>query len=100
MVLENSMKPDGFANDKPILSNVPQPLLRKKSAVHPFGRTSMRFKQKMRNNVTVVGKSAFANQAETIEVEHEDEEPIEAPKPIDDADEYDPTRNQDEENKQ
>ena len=100
MVLENSMKPDAFVNDKPILSNVPQPLLRKKSAVHPFGRTSMRFKQKMRNNVTVVGKSAFKQRADAIEEEHEDEEPIEQPKQADDADEYDPTRNQDEENKQ
>ena len=66
MVLDNCVKPDGFANDKPILLNSSQPVLRKKSAVHPFGRTTMRFKQKMRKNVTVVGDSAFKYKADGI----------------------------------
>ena len=43
-----------------IMINYPALLLRKKSEIYPEGRTSYRFKRMLRNKVTIVGKSAFA----------------------------------------
>ena len=45
-----------------IMINYPALLLRKKSEVYPEGRTSYRFKRMLRNKVTIVGKSAFADE--------------------------------------
>lgn len=54
----------------------------------------------MFKKVNVDGKSAFKAVLGAIERDHEDEEPMEEPKPeVDEADEYDPTKDHDEENK-
>lgn len=51
----------------------------------------------MFKKVNVDGKSAFKAVLGAIERDHEDEEPMEEPKPeVDEADEYDPTKDHDE----
>ena len=42
-----------------IMCNYPALLLRKKSDMHPAGRTSYRFKKELRKQVMIIGKSAF-----------------------------------------
>ena len=50
-----------FENDEvmSVMINYPALLLRKKSALYPEGRTSYRFKNELRRQVTVAGVSAF-----------------------------------------
>lgn len=46
-----------------IMCNYPALLLRKKSTMHPTGRTTYRFKQQLRKQVVILGKSAFGPRA-------------------------------------
>jgi hypothetical protein len=48
-----------------IMCNYPALLLRKKSDMHPAGRTSYRFKKELRKQVMIIGKSAFGPGAGT-----------------------------------
>ena len=42
-----------------VMCNMPALLIRKKSKQYPEGRTSARFKKELRNDITIVGKTAF-----------------------------------------
>ena len=49
-----------------IMINYPALLLRKKSALYPEGRTSYRFKQALRRQVTVNGQSMFGSKKKKV----------------------------------
>lgn len=42
-----------------IMINISTLLLRKKSTLWPYGRTTYRFKKQLRKKVTIIGKTAF-----------------------------------------
>lgn len=62
-----------------ILINHPKLLMRKKSEKHPEGRTSYRFKVKMRHNCTIIGKSAFKTVEEASEAQEKEKDKSEKP---------------------
>jgi len=63
-VLENMTKRGAtMVNDKTLVMNVANEMLRRKTKEFPFGRTGLRFGVALKGQVTVVGKSAFKSQA-------------------------------------